>query len=182
MACLKTLKLISCHGPRQNTLVWNTFKTGQVQPMHNVFWLNHTLSIWLQIKFRHYIIKTQDSRFKTQDSRLKTQDSRFKNQDSRLKNQESTVHRQGRQAWPHSLASRPPIRDGLSSRTGLLSKLSLTLKVSITDQFYIRLQRSQQWVTRTSGRRISYHFTTLPHQQFTTLARVYYYLDSKMNI
>ena len=51
------------------------------------------MNIWLQIKFRQYIIKTQDSRLKTQDLRLKTQDSR-------INNQESTVHRQGSQAWP----------------------------------------------------------------------------------
>ena len=74
------------------------------------FCLNHAMNIWLQIKFRHYIIQTQESRIMNQESRIM-------NQESRIKSQESTVHRQGSQAWPHSLASRPLIRDGLSSRT-----------------------------------------------------------------
>ena len=59
------------------------------------FCLNHAMNIWLQIKFRHYIIKTQDSR-------LMTQDSRIKNQDSRIKNPQCTGRegRLGLTAWP----------------------------------------------------------------------------------
>ena len=77
------------------------------------------MNIWLQIKFRHYIIKTKESILNTQYSRIKTQESR-------KKKQESTVHRQGSQAWPNSLASRPPIRDGLSRRTPMGSGLRNT--------------------------------------------------------
>ena len=42
------------------------------------------MNIWLQIKFRHYIIKTQESRIKNQESRIKNHESRIKNQESRI--------------------------------------------------------------------------------------------------
>ena len=88
------LKIISCLGLRQNILVGNTLN----QPSHNGFLLNHAMNIYLQIKFRRYIIKTQDSRLKIQDSRLK-------NQYSILKNQKSTIH--SAQAGKPGLASQP---------------------------------------------------------------------------
>ena len=37
------------------------------------------MNIWLQIKFRHYIIKSQESILINQESRIKTQESRIKN-------------------------------------------------------------------------------------------------------
>ena len=73
-----------------------------------------------------YLVTKQVQTLYYQDSRINTQYSILKNQESRIKNQESTVHRQGSQAWPNSLASRPPIRDGLSSRTPMGSGLRNT--------------------------------------------------------
>ena len=123
-------------------------------------------------------------------SRLKNQYSLIKNQESRLKNQESTVHRQGSQACPNSLASRPPIRDGLSSRTPMGSGLRNRPISQSFPEHSSQYHRSVQHQTPKKpamglqnfwqNKLPLYHITT---SKFTTLARVYYSLVySKMNI
>ena len=142
------------------------------------------MNIWLQNKFIHYVIKTQESILNTQESRIKTQESR-------IKNQESTVHRQWSQAWPNSLASRPPIRDGLSSRTPMGSGLRNRPISQSFPEHSSQYHRSVQHQTPKKqamgfqnfwqkDKLQLYHITT---SKFTTLARVYYSLVySKMNI
>ena len=123
--------------------------------MHDVFWLNHTLSIWLQIKFRQYIIKTQNSRLKTQDSRIK--------------NEESTVHRQGSKAWPLSLASRPPIRKPMAS--GLRNRPHVKAFLITSTQ---NSSQSIQDLHHHHGQRMSLNITRILYSQSSKYLSFYY--------
>ena len=65
MACLTVLilvyqyltKIIRCQAARERALVVNTFKLAKSGQFTMGFCLNHTLNIWLKIKFRHYFME-----------------------------------------------------------------------------------------------------------------------------